>query len=184
MGELVGWARVSSVGQDLESQVQELEAAGCKKIYQGKHSGKAESNQAALDKMLAYIREGDTLVITKLDRLGRSLRQVLEVVDTLRAKGVTLKALHQPIDTSADDPMNNAMLQLMAMFAEMERGFIVERLNAGKVASGNYGGRKPALADTDIQVIKARLQAGESKSALAREFGVSRATVLRAARSV
>ena len=180
MGDLIGWARVSSVGQDLVSQVQELEQAGCKKIFQGKHSGKAESNQAALDEMLGYIRAGDCLVITKLDRLGRSLRQVLEVVQILGDKGVTLKALHQPIDTTRSDPMNTAMLQLLGMFAEMERGFIVERTQAGKVASGNYGGRKPVLADADKATIKARLQAGESKSALAKEYGCSRATIMRA----
>ena len=181
MGDLIGWARVSSVGQDLASQVQELEQAGCKKVFQGKHSGKAESNQNALDEMLGYIREGDCLVITKLDRLGRSLRQVLEVVDQLKAKGVTLRALHQSIDTSKNDPMNTAMLQLMAMFAQMERGFIVERTQAGKVATGNYGGRKPVLSDTDKATIKTRLQAGESKSALAKEYGCSRATIMRAA---
>lgn len=180
MGDLVGWARVSSLGQDLDAQVKELELAGCKKVFQGKHSGKADSNQKALDAMLSYIREGDSLVVCKLDRLGRSLKQVLEVVEILRARGVTLKALHQPIDTSKDDPMSMAMLQLLGMFAEMERSFIVERTQAGKAASGNYGGRKPVLADQDKREIKARLKAGESKSALAREYGVSRATILRA----
>ncbi|MFK7161831.1 recombinase family protein [Marinospirillum sp. MEB164] len=179
MGDLVGWARVSSVGQDLAGQVQELEAAGCRKIFQGKHSGKAETNQAALDAMLVYLREGDTLVVTKLDRLGRSLRQVLAVVDQLKEKGVTLQALHQGLDTRRSDPMNTAMLQLLGMFAEMERNFIVERTWAGKEASGNFGGRKPKLTPTQKAEIQALHAQGASKAELARRFSVSRMTVMR-----
>ena len=180
MGDLIGWARVSSLGQDLAGQVQALEAAGCKKIFQGKHSGKAESNQAALEKMLAYLREGDTLVVTKLDRLGRSLRQVLAVVDQLKEKQVTLRALDQGIDTTRSDPMNTAMLQLLGMFAEMERNFIVERTWAGKESSGNFGGRKPKLSPAQKAEIQALHAQGASKTQLAKQFGVSRMTVMRA----
>lgn len=179
MSALIGWARVSSVGQDLAGQVQELQAAGCRKIFQGKHSGKAESNQAALDEMLAYLRDGDILVVTKLDRLGRSLRQVLAVVDQLKEKGVTLRALHQSIDTSKNDPMNTAMLQLLGMFAEMERNFIVERTWSGKENTGNFGGRKPKLSPEQKAQVKALHEQGASKSQLAKQFGVSRMTVMR-----
>ena len=180
MSDFIGWARVSSVGQDLAGQVEELQRAGCKKIFQGKHSGKAESNQTALNEMLAYIREGDTLVITKLDRLGRSLKQVLEVVDLLRDKGVTLKALHQSVDTGKSDPMNTAMLQLLGMFAEMERNFIVERTWAGKESSGNFGGRKPRLTPKQKDEVRQRFSQGASKTELARQFNVSRMTIMRA----
>lgn len=179
MGDLIGWARVSSVGQDLADQVQELQAAGCRKIFQGKHSGKAESNQAALDEMLAYLRDGNTLVVTKLDRLGRSLHQVLAMVDQLKEKGVTLRALHQSIDTSKNDPMNTAMLQLLGMFAEMERNFIVERTWAGKENTGNFGGRKPKLSLNQKTQVKALHEQGASKSQLAKQFGVSRMTIMR-----
>ena len=180
METLIGWARVSGASQDLDQQIEALKEAGCKKVFSGKHSGKAEANAKALAEMLDYVREGDTLVVTKLDRLGRSLRQVLEVVENLTQKGVTLRALHDSIDTSKRDPMNMAMLQLLAMFAEMERRFIVERTTAGKIASGNFGGRKPKLSDAEKKLIKEKLSQGESKSSLARSFGVSRATIMRA----
>ena len=179
MSALIGWARVSSLGQDLAGQVQELQAAGCRKIFQGKHSGKAESNQAALDEMLAYLRDGDTLVVTKLDRLGRSLRQVLGVVDQLKEKGVTLQALHQGLDTRRSDPMNTAMLQLLGMFAEMERNFIVERTWAGKENTGNFGGRKPKLSPAQKAEIQGLHAQGASKTQLAKQFSVSRMTVMR-----
>ena len=182
MGDLIGWARVSSLGQDLATQVQELEAIGCKKIFKGKHSGKSESNKAALDEMLAYIRDGDTVVVTKLDRLGRSLRQVLEVVDQFKEKGVTLRVLHQGIDTTKADPMNMAMLQLLGMFAEMERSFIVERTQAGKQASGNFGGRKPKLSSVQKLEIQRLISEGVSKSELAKRYDVSRMTIMRAAK--
>lgn len=180
---LIGWARVSSQTQDLNSQVQELQAAGCRKIFQGKHSGAGDKNEQALAELLDYLREGDCLVVTKIDRLGRSLRQVLNTLDTLQAKGVSLKALHQPIDTDIKDPLSTAMLQLLGMFAEMERNFIKERTAAGKIASGNHGGRPPRLTPAEKKSLLTDRAKGRSLRNLADAYGVSLSTVMRVLRA-
>lgn len=177
---MVGFARVSSKGQDLSNQLERLKAAGCEKVFSGKHSGKAETNKAALAELLAYVREGDTVVVTKLDRLGRSLSQVLNTLETLTGRGVTLKALDQPVDTTKQDPMSKAMVQLLGMFAEMERGFIVSRTQEGKAATGNYGGRKPKLTDDQIAEIRQKAAQGVSAVKLGKEYNVSRTTIARA----
>jgi len=175
---LIGFARVSTQQQDLTTQLEKLDAAGCSKIFQGKHSGKADSNKEALEKLLTYVREGDTIVVTKMDRLGRSLSQVLNMLDTLGERGVKLLAIDQAVDTSKDDPMNRAMIQLLGMFAEMERNFIVSRTSEGKALSGNYGGRPSKLTPKQREEIKLKLADGISKVALSKEYKVSRSTIL------
>lgn len=174
----VGFARVSTQDQDLQIQIEALELANCIKIFSGKHSGRADTNKHALDELLDYVREGDVVVVTKLDRLGRSLSQVLAFLDELNKLNVSLIALDQNIDTSNDDPMNKAMVQLLGMFAEMERNFIVSRTHEGKVASGNFGGRKSKLTDKQKKDITKKLKNGMSKSALSKEYNVSRSTIL------
>lgn len=177
---LIGFARVSSIGQDLTIQLTKLKEYGChdEHIFAGKHSGKADANQVALDELMKFIRKGDTVVVTKIDRFGRSLSQVLQYIDKLTAKGVNLVAIEQGIDTATDDVMSKAMIQMLGMFAEMERNFIVSRTQEGKAASGNYGGRKPKLEQSQRQDIKRRLLDGESKKKLSEEYQVSRATIL------
>lgn len=177
---LIGFARVSTLAQELDSQITALNQVGCKKIFQGKHSGKADTNKQALNQLLDYVREGDTVVVTKLDRLGRSLSQVLTTLDSLSEKGVSFRALDQNIDTSKnDDPMAKAMIQLLGMFAELERNFIVTRTQEGKKASGNYGGRPMKLSDREQAEIKKLFASGASKSELSRRFSVSRMTIQR-----
>ncbi len=174
---LVGWARVSTQDQSLEQQVERLEQLQCVKIFASKHSGKAESNEAELDRLIEFVREGDTVVVTKLDRLGRSLSQVLQVVDKLTAKGAKLKALDQPIDTSNDDPMSRAMVQLLGMFAEMERNMIVERTLAGRISSGNWGGRPTKYTEEQAREMIQKMKDGVSDKKIATEYELSRATV-------
>lgn len=176
-GSLIGWARVSTQDQSLEQQVEKLEELGCVKIFASKHSGKAQSNEAELGKLIDYVREGDTVVVTKLDRLGRSLSQVLQVVDKLSDKGVNLKALDQPVDTSKDDYMAKAMVQLLGMFAEMERNMIVERTTAGRKATGNLGGRPKSYTSEQEKDIVSKMQGGASDKALSIEYEISRATL-------
>jgi DNA invertase Pin-like site-specific DNA recombinase len=180
---LIGFARVSTKQQDLTIQLEKLSAHGCIKIFQGKHSGKADTNKQALEELLNYAREGDTVVVTKLDRLGRSLSQVLNTLDSFNKRGVKLVAIDQPVDTSKDDPMSKAMIQLLGMFAEMERNFIVSRTSEGKAQSGNYGGRKPKLTEEQRLEVKAKLSQGVSKLALSKEYNVSRATILNISQS-
>lgn len=175
----IGWARVSSQGQDLSRQVERLREYGCTKVFEGKHSGKADSNRDALQALLSFVREGDTVVITKLDRLGRSLKQVLNVLDELKSKNVNLLALDQPVDTTNNSPMAQAMTQLLGVFAELERSFIVTRTQEGKAATGRYGGRPKKLDDQQVQKIIQRHIAGESIASLAKSYNVSRMTITR-----
>ncbi|TFH72493.1 recombinase family protein [Gammaproteobacteria bacterium LSUCC0112] len=177
---LIGYARVSTVGQDLTVQMERLTAAGCSKIFASKHSGKSDANKEQLSELLGYVREGDTVVITKLDRLGRSLSQVLNTIELLKQKGVCLRALDQNLDTSDDAPLSQAMVQLLGMFAELERNFIVMRTQEGKIATGRFGGRPSILTDSDRAEIRRQHQLDVTKSALARRFKTSRQTIIRA----
>jgi DNA invertase Pin-like site-specific DNA recombinase len=179
MTTLIGWARVSTQDQSLELQHNALLDAGCSKVFGGKHSGVSNKHDDELTKLVDYVRDGDTVVVTKLDRLGRSLKQVLQTIDALKAKGVHLKALEQPIDTSREDAFSNAMLQLLGVFAEMERTFIVERTKAGREATGRKGGRPRKLCEEDRKKIRAKFRLGASKSFLSQKFGVSRLTIKR-----
>jgi DNA invertase Pin-like site-specific DNA recombinase len=179
MSTLIGYARVSTQDQSLEHQIEALNEVGCTKVFSGKHRGATKTNEDALAQLTDYVRDGDTVVVTKLDRLGRSLRQVLQTIETLRSKGASLKTLEQPVDTSKDDAFSNAMLQLLGVFAEMERTFIVERTQAGRKASGKLGGRPPKLDDVAKKSVQAKFAAGASKNALSQEFGVSRLTIKR-----
>jgi DNA invertase Pin-like site-specific DNA recombinase len=177
---IIGWARVSTEAQSLDAQIAALEAAQCDKLFSSKHSGKGRGkNLEKLAELLDYVREGDTVAVTKIDRLGRSLKEVLQTVDMLRSKGVTLKAIEQGIDTSNDDAMSNAMLGLLGLFAEMERNFIKERLQAGKEVSGNFGGRKKTLDDATRDYIRKSHQEGKTQYSLAKEFNVTKTTIHR-----
>ncbi len=176
-GAYIGWARVSTDSQSLEQQVSKLQDMGCTKIFQGKRSGASKENAAVLADMLDYCRGGDTVVTTKLDRLGRSLTQVLGVIEQLQEKNVQVKFLEQNLDTNLKDPMNKAFLQLLGMFSELERNFIVTRTQEGRIASGNLGGRPNKLSPDQQKVITKSLKKGSSVRSLAGEYKVARATI-------
>lgn len=190
----IGYARVSTQAQDLSEQLIALENFGCEKIFSGKFSGKTineqesfltsrKQNQAQLDKMLGYIREGDIVVVTKVDRLGRSLSQFMKVFDELRRKNIGFIALDQGIDTTKrSDPMAMAMIHLLGLFAELERSFIVERTSEGKrakIAAGNLqakGGRPPKVTPAIRQKIMKDFQSGLSILDVATRYNLSKAT--------
>lgn len=182
----VGYARVSTLKQDLNEQIAELEKFGCTKIFSGKHSGKPEQNEEQLNELLNYIREGDVVVVTKLDRLGRSLSQCLKVLDTLTENKIGFVALNQGIDTTKrKDPMAMAMIHLLGLFAELERNFIVDRTQGGKLAkieSGDLkaiGGRPKILSEKAEKRLLKDLQKNYSLTKLAEKYEVSRATISR-----
>lgn len=182
----IGYARVSTLKQDLNEQISELEKVGCKKIFSGKHSGKAEKNEEQLNELLNYIREGDTVVVTKLDRLGRSLSQCLKMLDFLLENKIGFIALNQSIDTTKrKDPMAMAMIHLLGLFAELERNFIVERTQGGKLAkveSGDLkaiGGRPKKLSEKAEEKLVKDILKGGSINDLAKKYEVSRATISR-----
>lgn len=182
----VGYARVSTLKQDLNEQIAELEKFGCTKIFSGKHSGKPEQNEEQLNELLSYIREGDIVVVTKLDRLGRSLSQCLKVLDMLRENKIGFIALNQGIDTTKrKDPMAMAMIHLLGLFAELERNFIVDRTQGGKLAkieSGDLkaiGGRPKILSKEVEKRLLKDIKKGYSLTKLAEKYSVSRATISR-----
>lgn len=177
---LIGFARVSSVQQDLTEQIKTLENFGCEKILYGKNSGKSETNEERIKELLAEAKQGDTVVVTKLDRLGRSLNQVLFVLDKLEKSGIYFKTIQQPIDTSEDNsPLAKAMVQLLGIFAELERSFIVERTKEGRESKGKFGGRPNALSGRKFKNFADDVKAGLSISLLSGKYGIAKSTVVK-----
>ncbi|EAO3105099.1 recombinase family protein [Salmonella enterica] len=144
---LIGYVRVSTNDQNTALQRNALESAGCELIFEDKISGKV-SDRPGLKKVLRTLSEGDTLVVWKLDRLGRSMRHLVVLVEELREKGVNFRSLTDSIDTST--PMGRFFFHVMGALAEMERELIVERTRAGLAvarAEGRIGGRRPKFSD-------------------------------------
>lgn len=143
----IGYARVSTLDQNLDSQLDELKKVGCTKIFQEKAS--SVKKRPEFDKCLDYLREGDTLVVWKLDRLGRTTKKLLELIDDLKDRGINLQIITLGVDTST--AAGRLFFTMMAGLAEMEHELIRERTNAGLQAArarGRLGGRKKI--DTDI----------------------------------
>jgi DNA invertase Pin-like site-specific DNA recombinase len=176
-GSLVGYARVSSLDQSHTIQVQRLKDAGCVKVFSEKKSGATKEGRTSLDECLNYLREGDSLVITKIDRLARSARDLHNLVHDLERKGVSLLALDQAIDTSP--PHGKAFLGMLAVFAEFETNIRKERQLDGIAkakAEGAYKGRKPT-AQALKQDMEALSLQGMSKPKIAKILGISAASV-------
>ena len=148
---IYGYARVSSSSQTLEEQIAALTAAGCDVVRSEKQSGRTASDRAELQTLLAFLRAGDALMVTRIDRLARSVLDLLKIVEELREKGATLQALHQAIDTGS--PAGMAFLQMLRVFAEFERSSILDRQRAGIAAAraaGRKGGRKAVIPRGDV----------------------------------
>jgi DNA invertase Pin-like site-specific DNA recombinase len=184
----IGFARVSATHQDLTSQRAALEAAGCEEIFSGKQSGAAEENQRKLDEMLRYIRKGDVVFVTRLDRLGRSLKSILQNIDAIHDKGAKLKTLDGTIDTANESPLAKATISLLGTFAQLERDLILNRTSEGRaraMASGRKMGRPSKLSETQKKAICAAFHHQENSmsiNALSKQFGVSRMTISRVVR--
>jgi DNA invertase Pin-like site-specific DNA recombinase len=181
----IGYARVSSTDQDFDSQVERLAAAGCSKVFSEKASGKSTNGRYALDKAVRELQPGDTLVTVRLDRLARSIRDLLNLVDTIQAAGARIKALDDPwLDTTT--PHGELILTVMGGMAEFERKLIRTRCDEGikrAKARGTVFGRKSVLDSGQRRKIAERYAAGETMAALAREYKVGEATVWRALRA-
>lgn len=178
----IGYARVSTKEQDLDNQLEALKQAGCQKVIHGKQSGSSKENDTKLAELVEYVRDGDVVVVTKLDRLGRSLKMILQTLEDIHAKGAMLKTLDGSIDTSKEGPFSKAMVSLIGTFAELERNLIVSRTTEGRDAAKRKGvkfGRKPSMTDDEQRQALAKLNAGKSVRATALEFGVTRQTIYR-----
>lgn len=179
----IGYARVSTKDQNLDLQIEALEKAGCEKIYQEKISG-ATKNRPELDKMIEHFRKGDELYVWRLDRLGRSLKNIIDLVLSLSDKGIIIKGLVDGVDTSTIN--GRLFLNLMASLAEYERELIRERTNAGLQsarARGRTGGRpKGYTAETISKLIIMRSvykDPAKSPEEIYKPLGLSRATFYR-----
>lgn len=175
-----GYARVSTAGQDESLQLDALEQAGCDRVFTDHASG-ATSRRPALDELLGMVRRGDVLVIWRLDRLGRSLRHLLEVVGDLEQRDVALKSLSESIDTST--PAGRLVLHTFGALAEFERDLIRERTEAGLAAArarGRVGGRPSVMTPPKREQATRMLSDGLRISTVAQVLGVSRASLYRA----
>ncbi|MEV4180159.1 recombinase family protein [Streptosporangium canum] len=180
-GHLLGYARVSTPEQDLALQLDALEAVGCNRIFSDIASG-AKTERPELGKLLEYVRAGDTLVVWKLDRLGRSMRHLVETVESLKERGIHFRSLQENIDTST--ATGKLIFHIFAALAEFERDLIRDRTEAGLAAArarGRVGGRKRALSPVQVDVARTMHESRKHTLAeIARALRVSRATVYRA----
>lgn len=174
---VVGYARVSSTGQSLEVQEDQLRAAGCERIFAEKRSGTTTTGRTALEDALRWTRDGDVFVVTRLDRLARSLVDLRRVIDDLAHKGVGFRCLQQHIDTTSSE--GRLMLNILASFAEFETDIRRERQRDGiekAKGAGKYRGR-PHTIDRN-RIVELR-QSGMGATAIAKSLGVSRASIYR-----
>lgn len=178
MNQRIGYARVSTDDQNLHLQRDALEKAGCQVIYEDKASGK-NTERPELEACLKALRSGDTLVVWRLDRLGRSLGDLVKLVTTLEEQKIGFESLQEKIETTSAS--GKLVFHVFAALAEFERNLISERTRAGLKAArarGRLGGRKPKLKQKDIREIKALLKDPNIPvSDIAKRFGVSRTTI-------
>jgi DNA invertase Pin-like site-specific DNA recombinase len=178
---LIGYARVSTGDHNLDLQRDALTKAGVERVFEDTASG-ARDDRPELADALSHARKGDCLVVWKLDRLGRSLRSLIDFTDGLRERGVEFRSVTEGIDTTT--PAGRFFFHLMGAFAEMERALIRERTNAGLAAArarGRVGGRKPKLNAKQIEHAKKLLEdRSVTVTDVAASLGVNRATIYRA----
>lgn len=175
-----GYARVSTVDQNTTSQEDALKAAGARDIYLDHFTG-TKASRPELDKLLAQLRAGDTLMVTRLDRLGRSTRDLLDLVTNLDRMAVNLRVLEQQIDTGSAE--GRLFFTMIAAFAEFEREIMRARTLDGLAAArarGRNGGRRPSLTASQAEIARTLITNGKSVTQVAADLGVSRPTIYRA----
>ena len=180
-GASLGYARASTKDQNLESQRQQLIAAGCYDVYADQGKPGATMTRPELDACLRALQPGNTLVVTKLDRLGRTLRGLIELLGTLQERKIAFRSLAEGVDTTT--MQGQMMFSIIVAVAEMERELIRERTMAGLAVATGKGGRPPSLQPHDVREAR-RLREREewSLDRIAEKFKVSRSTVIRALR--
>jgi DNA invertase Pin-like site-specific DNA recombinase len=172
-----GYARVSTIDQDLSSQVDTLKAHGCECVREEKRSGTSRKERTELGILMDFLKPGDTLMVTRVDRLARSIGDLQDIVRALRDKGVELKATEQPIDTRS--AAGKAFLDMLGLFAEFETNLRRERQMEGIAKAkerGVYTGRKPSIDTAEVARLKAE---GLGATAIAERLGIGRASVYR-----
>jgi DNA invertase Pin-like site-specific DNA recombinase len=177
---LIGYARVSTGDQNLDLQLDSLKAAGCDKLFTDKLSG-SKDDRPGLGEALGFVRSGDTLVVWRLDRLGRSLSHLIDVTTGLEARGIGFKSLQEGIDTTTSG--GKLVFHIFGALAEFERSLIRERTYAGLKAArarGRSGGRPKALSEQQLKMAVRMLAAPDvSVQQVAEHFGIARSTLYR-----
>ena len=178
MGELIGYCRASSAGQSVEIQVEQLKAAGCTEIFAEKRSGTSREGREQLEQAMRFVRRGDVLMVTRLDRLARSIADLSRIIDELTAKEVGFKCLQQgSVDTTS--PEGRLMLQVLGAMAEFETAIRKERQKEGiekARAQGRYRGRPKSI---DAGEVRNLLSTGMGPTAVAKKLGIGRASIYR-----
>ena len=177
---LVGYARVSSTGQSLDIQNEALAQAGCEKVFAEKVSGSSTKDRIELAQAIDFVREGDTLIVTRLDRLARSVGDLHQIIEKLTEKKVAFRCLNQSgVDT--DSSTGKLMMSILGAVAQFENDIRRERQREGiekrKAMPNGYPGRKPTI---DPERVKALRESGMGAAAIARELNIARASVYRA----
>jgi DNA invertase Pin-like site-specific DNA recombinase len=177
-GQRVGYVRCSSVDQNTERQLVGIELD---KVFEDKLSGK-DTNRPQLQAMLDFVREGDIIVVHSLDRLARNLGDLKKIVDDLVSRKVTIQFMKENLTFTSDkkNPMSELLLNVMGAFAQFERDLIKERQREGIAIAkikGAYKGRKKALNKEQVAELKKRIEMGENKTKIAKEFGITRYTL-------
>jgi DNA invertase Pin-like site-specific DNA recombinase len=181
MNTTIGYARVSSDDQDCTIQEETLRRAGCTIIRSEKRTGTTTTGRGELDTVLSFLRPGDTLMVTRIDRLARSVGDLERIIADLRERGAHLRATEQPIDTST--PAGVAFLQMLGVFAQFETAIRRERQMEGIAkakAAGIYKGRKPSV---DVDAVRELQGRGIGATEISKQLGIARASVYRALRA-
>lgn len=177
IGQRVGYVRVSSFDQNPERQLEDVDLD---RTFSDKASGK-DAKRPQLEALMTFMRAGDTVVVHSMDRLARNLDDLRHIVQTLTRRGIRIEFVKEHLAfTGEDSPMANLMLSVMGAFAEFERALIRERQREGIAIAkqrGAYRGRKRSLSDSEIADVRHRIQHGETKAFVAREYGISRETL-------
>ena len=176
-GQRIGYIRVSSFDQNLERQLEQIRVD---RLFTDKASGK-DTRRPELESLLAFVREGDTVVVHSMDRLARNLDDLRRIVQQLTQRGVRIEFVQENLAfTGEDSPLAHLMLSVMGAFAEFERALLRERQREGIALAkqrGAYRGRRKSLSPEQAAQLRQRVRAGERKAPLAREFGISRETL-------
>ena len=184
IGQRIGYIRVSTFDQNPERQ---LDNIGFDRIFTDKASGK-DTKRPELDSLICFVRTGDTVVVHSMDRLARNLDDLRRIVQLLTQRGVRVEFVKEQLSfTGEDSPMANLLLSIMGAFAEFERSLIKERQREGIALAkrrGVYRGRKKLLSDIEQMELIDRIQSGDKKAQVARDFGISRETVYQYLRTI
>ena len=176
----IGYARVSTTGQSLDIQIDKLRQYGCEKLFQEKKGGGSRVGRAELDAALEFVREGDVLVVTRLDRLARSLHDLVQATQELSRKQVGLVVLEQELNTTT--AAGKLLFHMLGAVAEFERSLINERIAEGVAkakAAGVKFGRKNKLTAAELDALRQEFQASTNKAELAKKYGLHRSSLYR-----